>query len=61
METLKIAFFCWESLNSTFKVGGLAPAATHLAERLARMGHEVHFFPRGEKPGYALLNSVHYH
>ncbi|KDE55321.1 glycosyltransferase family 4 protein [Methanoculleus sp. MH98A] len=60
METLKIAFFCWESLHSTFKVGGLAPAATHLAERLALMGHEVHFFTRGEGDD-ATINSVHYH
>jgi len=60
METLKIAFFCWESLHSPFKVGGLAPAATHLAEHLALRGHEVHFFTRGE-PGDAEVNGVHYH
>ncbi|KUK63183.1 MAG: Glycosyl transferase, group 1 [Methanoculleus marisnigri] len=60
METLKLAFFCWESLHSTFKVGGLAPAATHLAENLARKGHEVHFFTRGEGDD-ALINNVHYH
>ncbi|MDN7013490.1 glycosyltransferase family 4 protein [Methanoculleus sp. FWC-SCC3] len=60
METLKLAFFCWESLHSTFKVGGLAPAATRLAERLAWKGHEVHFFTRGE-PGDAVINNVHYH
>jgi len=60
METLKLAFFCWESLHSTFKVGGLAPAATHLAERLARRGHEVHFFTRGEGDD-AVINNVHYH
>ncbi|MCK8519669.1 glycosyltransferase family 4 protein [Methanoculleus sp. 7T] len=61
METLKIAFFCWESLHSSFKVGGLAPAATRLAEHLARRGHEVHFFTRG-KPGDATeINGVRYH
>lgn len=61
MESFKIAFFCWESLHSTFKVGGLAPpAATHLAERLALKGHEVHFFTRGEGND-ATVNGVHYH
>ena len=60
METLKLAFFCWESLHSTFKVGGLAPAATELAENLAREGHEVHFFTRGEGAD-ATINRVHYH
>lgn len=60
METLKLAFFCWESLHSTFKVGGLAPAATRLAERLALMGHEVHFFTRGEGDD-ATINGVRYH
>jgi len=57
METLKIAFFCWESLYSE-RVGGLARAATHLAETLAR-DHEVHFFTRGE--GEAEVNGVCYH
>jgi glycogen(starch) synthase len=60
METFKLAFFCWESLHSTFKVGGLAPAATHLAEHLAQKGHEVHFFTRGEN-GDAVIEGVHYH
>lgn len=46
MESLKIAFFCWESLY-TERVGGLASAATHLAETLAKK-HEVHFFTRGK-------------
>ncbi|MFA6673344.1 MAG: glycogen/starch synthase, partial [Methanoculleus sp.] len=46
MERLKIAFFCWESLYAE-RVGGLANAATNLAETLARH-HEVHFFTRGE-------------
>ncbi len=58
MEPLKIAFFCWESLHS-IRVGGLAPAATHLAERLARE-HEVHFFTRGDG-GSISINGVHYH
>ncbi|RLI85485.1 MAG: glycosyltransferase family 1 protein, partial [Archaeoglobales archaeon] len=57
METLKIAFFCWESLYSE-RVGGLARAATHLAETLAR-DHEVHFFTRGEKDRE--INGVCYH
>jgi glycogen(starch) synthase len=60
METLKIAFFCWESLHSPFKVGGLAPATTHLAERIAQLGHEVHFFTRGDA-GHKMVNNVHYH
>ena len=41
------------------KVGGLAPAATHLAERLART-HEVHFFTRGNGPDN-VINSVRFH
>ena len=45
MESLKIAFFSWESLYSE-RVGGLASAATHLAETLAKE-HEVHYFTRG--------------
>ena len=47
METLKIAFFCWEALHSSFKVGGLAPAATHLANTLRRGGMRFHYFTRG--------------
>jgi hypothetical protein len=35
MEHLKIAFFCWESLYAE-RVGGLANAATNLAETLAQ-------------------------
>ncbi|MBP1929048.1 glycosyltransferase involved in cell wall biosynthesis [Methanolinea mesophila] len=58
MEPHKIAFFCWESLYSV-KVGGLSPAATYLAEMLARH-HEVHFFTRGEGEGRA-INGVRYH
>jgi len=61
METLKIAFFCWESLHSSFKVGGLAPAATHLAEHLAARGHEVHYFTRGAPGDATEINDVHYH
>ena len=57
MESLKIAFFCWESLYSV-KVGGLAPATTHLAEMLARQ-HEVHFFTRGQGPEE--MYGVRYH
>jgi len=57
VRPLKIAFFCWESLHAV-RVGGLAPAATNLAETLARV-HEVHFFTRG--PGPDEKNGVHYH
>ncbi len=58
METLKIAFFCWESLYGE-RVGGLANAATHLAETLAQ-NHEVHFFTRGSGAGQE-INGVGYH
>ncbi|WP_214084130.1 glycosyltransferase family 4 protein [Methanoculleus sp.] len=58
MESLKIAFFCWESLYAE-RVGGLANAATNLAETLARH-HEVHFFTRGEGRD-AEINNVRYH
>lgn len=58
MQSLKLAYFCWESLYS-IKVGGLSPAATHLAEMLARQ-HEVHFFTRGEGPDRE-IQGVHYH
>ncbi len=57
METLKIAFFCWESLHAE-RVGGLARAATHLAETLGG-NHEVHFFTRGGEDKE--INGVHYH
>ncbi len=57
MESLKIAFFCWESLY-TERVGGLARAATHLAEELAKH-HEVHFFTRGL--GDLEVKGVNYH
>jgi len=58
VETLKIAHFAWESLYSE-KVGGLASAATCLAESLADR-HEVHYFTRGNKPD-EVINNVHYH
>jgi glycogen(starch) synthase len=58
MECLKIAFFCWESLYAE-RVGGLASAATNLAETLARH-HEVHYFTRGEGRD-AEINGVRYH
>ena len=45
MESLNVAFFCWESLYAE-RVGGLASAATRLAEALAK-NHNVHFFTRG--------------
>jgi len=58
VESLKIAIFCWESLYAE-RVGGLAPAATNLAETLARE-HEVHFFTRGTLPDRT-INGVSYH
>ncbi len=61
METLRIAFFCWESLYSV-RVGGLAAAATNLAESLAKE-HEVHFFTPGLKTQKKVTekNDVFYH
>ncbi|MBN1168047.1 MAG: glycosyltransferase family 4 protein [Methanospirillaceae archaeon] len=58
MESLKIAFFCWESLYAE-RVGGLASAATNLAENIAKR-HEVHFFTRGFIPDQT-INNVSYH
>jgi glycogen synthase len=61
MERLRIAFFCWESLHSV-RVGGLAVAATNLAENLAK-NHEIHFFTpalSGQEKD-AEINGVFYH
>jgi glycogen(starch) synthase len=58
MESLKIAIFCWESLYAE-RVGGLASAATHLAETLAKQ-HEVHYFTRGQMQDQ-IISDVHYH
>ncbi len=58
METLKIAFFCWESMYAE-RVGGLASAATNLAETLAKT-HEVHFFTRGSISDQT-IHGVRYH
>ncbi|GAB6284674.1 MAG: glycosyltransferase family 4 protein [Methanoregula sp.] len=58
MESLKIAIFCWESLYAE-RVGGLARAATHLAETLAT-SHEVHYFTRGGKQDET-IKGVFYH
>ena len=58
MKNQKIAFFCWESLHGE-RVGGLANAATNLAETLARH-HEVHYFTRG-KGRDTEINGVRYH
>jgi len=61
METLRIAFFCWENLHSV-RVGGLAAATTYLAESLAKK-HEVHFFTLG-LPGQEKdveINGVYHH
>lgn len=57
MEQKKIAFFCWESLY-TDRVGGLANAATYLAQELAR-NNEVHYFTRGD--GDFTFGNVYYH
>jgi len=58
MESLDLAFFCWESLYAE-RVGGLASAATSLAETLAK-NHTVHFFTRGWMPDQE-INGVRYH
>jgi len=58
MESLKIAFFCWESMYAE-RVGGLASAATNLAETLAN-NHEIHYFTRGWMPDQE-INGVSYH
>ncbi|PKL58754.1 MAG: glycosyltransferase family 1 protein [Methanomicrobiales archaeon HGW-Methanomicrobiales-5] len=59
MESFKIAFFCWESMYAE-RVGGLANAATNLAETLVKQGHEVHFFTRGKIPDQT-VKGVSYH
>ncbi len=59
MESFKIAFFCWESMYAE-RVGGLANAATNLAETLVKQQHEVHFFTRGMIPDQ-MVNGVNYH
>lgn len=46
------------------RVGGLAPAATELAESLASRGHEVHYFTRAAPTTVgdaAMINHVSYH
>ncbi len=58
MESHKIAFFCWESMYAE-RVGGLANAATNLAETLVKQNHEVHFFTRGNIPDQ-IVNGVQY-
>jgi glycosyltransferase involved in cell wall biosynthesis len=59
MESFNIAFFCWESMYAE-RVGGLANAATNLAETLVKQHHEVHYFTRGNIPNQT-INGVHYH
>ena len=59
MESHKIAFFCWESMYAE-RVGGLANAATNLAETLVKQNHEVHFFTRGNISDQT-VNGVQYH
>jgi glycosyltransferase involved in cell wall biosynthesis len=57
VERKKIAFFCWESMYSE-RVGGLANAATYVAQELAKR-NDVHFFTRGDCD--FTFNGVHYH
>ena len=57
MESLNVAFFCWES--RTPSALGPASAATHLAETLAK-DHEIHFFTRGWMQDQT-INGVLYH
>ena len=59
MESCKVAFFCWESMYAE-RVGGLANAATNLAETLVKQNHEVHYFTRGSIPDQT-INGVQYH
>jgi glycosyltransferase involved in cell wall biosynthesis len=59
MESFKVAFFCWESMYAE-RVGGLANAATNLAETLVKQNHEVEFFTRGTIPDQT-INGVRYH
>ncbi len=58
MESLNVAFFCWESMYAE-RVGGLASAATNLAETLAK-NHDVHYYTRGAMPDQT-INGVRYH
>lgn len=59
---MRIAILSWESLY-TIQVGGLAVAATRLAEELAKEGYEVYFFTRRApgQPQYMTINNVHYY
>lgn len=59
---MRIAYLCWESLHS-IRVGGLAVAATMLAEEMAKRGHEVHLFTRADadQTEYQYISGVHYH
>ncbi|MFA4823791.1 MAG: glycosyltransferase family 4 protein [Methanoregula sp.] len=59
MESFKVAFFCWESMYAE-RVGGLARAATLLAETLVKQNHDVHFFTRGTIPDQT-IKGVSYH
>jgi glycosyltransferase involved in cell wall biosynthesis len=59
---LRIAVLSWESLY-TIQVGGLAVAASMLAEELGRRGHQVSYFTRGApgQPRQMRINDVDYH
>jgi glycosyltransferase involved in cell wall biosynthesis len=59
MESLKVAFFCWESMYAE-RVGGLASAATNLAETLAK-DHEVHYFTRGAMPDQTIAETKYHY
>lgn len=59
MDPYSVAFFCWESMYAE-RVGGLANAATNLAETLVQQNHDVHFFTRGSIPDQE-VRGVQYH
>lgn len=59
---MKIVFLCWECMHG-IRTGGLAPAATMLAESVAKLGNEVHFITRSNevKKGVEKINGIDYH
>lgn len=59
---MRVAVLSWESLY-TIQIGGLAVAATRLAEGLAKAGHHVCFFTRraSGQSEYMHINRVDYH
>jgi len=59
---MRIVFLCWECMHG-IRTGGLAPAATMLAESIAKLGNEVHFITRSNevKRGVEKINGIDYH